>query len=220
MTIHADMYMLEDLIFTLIPVLTSGIPSMLLGIASYILSSLALYALAVRRGIDKAWLSWVPVLKVWIVGSLSDQYRYVVKGQVKSKRKVLLTLKLLTALFTMITTIAAIFLLVDGAKSMIYGVQMDAVLRQFMGPVLGIAGFGLPIAGLSIAATVIYYMALYDIFMSMDPANGVMFLVLSILFQVTEPFFLFFNRDKDKGMPPRRQEYSQPQWETETKDYL
>ena len=87
MTIHADMYMLEDLIFTLIPVLTSGIPSMLLGIASYILSSLALYALAVRRGIDKAWLSWVPVLKVWIVGSLSDQYRYVVKGQVKSKRK-------------------------------------------------------------------------------------------------------------------------------------
>ena len=92
MVFHADSYMMEELLFGLIPVLTSAVPSLLVGIASYVLTSLALYTLASRRGIRKAWLSWVPVLNVWIVGSLSDQYRYVVKGQVKSKRKILLTL--------------------------------------------------------------------------------------------------------------------------------
>mgnify|MGYP000871341546 CR=1 FL=1 len=59
---------------------------------------------------------------------------------------------------------------------------------------------------LAIAYAVIYYMALYDIFRSLDPNNCVLFLVLSIVFSVTEPFFLFFNRNKDGGMPPRRPE--------------
>ena len=47
----------------------------------------------------------------------------------------------------------------------------------------------------------------------LDPGNCVLFLVLSIIFNVTEPFFLFFNRNKDLGMPPRRQEpqYVPPQ---------
>lgn len=219
MVFHADPYLMEELIFTLIPVLTSGIPSVLLGIASYVLTSMALYSLASRRGIGKAWLSWVPILNVWIVGSLSDQYRYVVKGQCKSKRKILLILKLVSVIFVLAALIAGGFLVADVIRTMMYGIRMEAVLSQILGPVLGIAGLVLPMFGLAIASAVIYFMALYDVFQSMDPANGVMFLVLSILFPVTEPFFLFFNREKDKGMPPRRPEHSQPQWE-ETKDDL
>ena len=219
MVFHADPYLMEELIFTLIPVLTSGIPSVLLGIASYVLTSMALYSLASRRGIGKAWLSWVPILNVWIVGSLSDQYRYVVKGQCKSKRKILLILKLVSVIFVLAVVIAGGFLVTDVVRTMMYGIRMEAVLSQILGPVLGIAGLVLPMFGLAIASAVIYFMALYDVFQSMDPANGVMFLVLSILFPVTEPFFLFFNREKDKGMPPRKPEHSQPQWE-ETKDDL
>ena len=33
------------------------------------------------------------------------------------------------------------------------------------------------------------------------------YVVLSILFGITEPFFLFFNRNKDKGMPPRKDDF-------------
>jgi hypothetical protein len=56
-------------------------------------------------------------------------------------------------------------------------------------------------------------MALYDVYRSLDPANAVLYLVLSILFSPTEPFFLFFNREKDLGMPPRKR---QPVYEQET----
>ena len=47
------------------------------------------------------------------------------------------------------------------------------------------------------------YIAYYDLFRSCKPNNAVLFLVLSIFVGVTTPFFLFFNRKKDGGMPPR-----------------
>ena len=48
------------------------------------------------------------------------------------------------------------------------------------------------------------------------------FLVLSIIFRITEPFFLFLCRDKDEGMPPRKQEpvYTPPQEPWDNKEYL
>ena len=54
-------------------------------------------------------------------------------------------------------------------------------------------------------------MALYDVYRSMDPNNAVLYLVLSILFRPTEPFFLFFNREKDLGMPPRKHRFVEEQ---------
>jgi hypothetical protein len=70
---------------------------------------------------------------------------------------------------------------------------------------MGILGVVMPLAAAHIAYLVIRFMALYDVYRSVDPANSVLYLVLSILFGATEPFFLFFNREKDLGMPPRKQ---------------
>ena len=75
--------------------LLSGTPSFLLSVAMYVFGSLGLYTLASRRGIRNPWLAWIPVVNVWIIGSLSDQYRYVVKGEEKNKRKTLLILHII-----------------------------------------------------------------------------------------------------------------------------
>ena len=64
-------------------------------------------------------------------------------------------------------------------------------------------------AGAGIAKAVVYYMAMYDLYTSCSPENNVLFLVLSIVFRVTEPFFIFFNRNHDMGMPPRRAVYEE-----------
>ena len=217
MNFYPDPYLMEDVLLSLIPVLTSAVPSSLLGIATYVLSSMALYTLASRRRIEKAWLSWVPVLNVWIVGSLSDQYRYVVKGQYKSKRKSLLILNLLQLAVGAVIAVICIYIMTDLISGSIYGFIGGSMLKSIMAPGLAAGGCGLVLAGLSIASAVIYYMAMYDIYTSMDPANNVLFLVLSIIFRVTEPFFLFFNRNKDDGMPPRREEphryYQEPVYE-------
>ena len=62
------------------------------GIALYVLQALGLYTLAQRRGIRKSWFAWIPVLSLWTLGSLSDQYRYVVRHQFRSRRKWLMIL--------------------------------------------------------------------------------------------------------------------------------
>lgn len=234
----------EEMLLGLVSGLLSSVPSMLLGIAAYVLSAMALYTLAKRRGLNKPWLAWIPVVNCWILGSLSDQYRYVVKGENKSKRKILLTLNIVMCCLCVVMIVVAGAMVVNVVLSAMRGADEMAMISAVLGPVMGAAGLSLPIMGIAIAYAVIYYMALYDVYKSMDPSNCVLFLVLSIIFNVTEPFFLFFNRQKDQGMPPRRpapayvppqepvwQQPAEPAWQpqepiqepwenTENKDYL
>ena len=188
-------YFFPEESFTALLALISGIPSGLFSIAMYVLTALSLYTIAQRRGIRKAWLAWVPVLNCWILGSLSDQYRYVVRGQIKNKRKILLILNLLKAVLTTA--------LVSMVAVLIWTMFAEAT-GFLLGSILSLLGLLLPLGVVGIAYCIFYYMALYDLYTSLDPENNVLFLVLSIFFSFTKPFFLFFNREKDKGMPPRR----------------
>ena len=220
----------DDLGMGLITGLLSSTPSFLLSIAMYVFSALAIYTIATRRGIRKPWLAWIPVANVWLLGSLSDQYRYVVKGEIKSKRKVLLVLNILIKVLSGAMVGVAVAAVVGTTVEFFHGTVGEAAMRAIMGPLVTILGLALPMAGIAIAFAVIRYMALYDVYRSVDPVNCVLFTVLSILFGVTEPFFLFFSRNKDLGMPPRRQApvYEEPVydasqmnfWDTEDKDYL
>ena len=206
-------YEIEEMIeLGLLPVLFSSVPSMAFGIAVYVLTALAFYTVADRRGLKNPWLAWIPVANLWLLGSISDQYRYVVKGEFKSKRKILLVLGIASmvvgiVIFGLITSLA-----ITGSSGAMGGISEEQMVSQLMGRAIGMVGLFVPMMGIAIAQMVIRYMALYDVYKSMDPSNCVMFLVLSILFSFTEPFFLFFNRNKDEGMPPRRQQpvYEQP----------
>ena len=206
-------YALEEGL-ALLPGLLSMIPSGAIQIAAYVLSALALYTMAKRRGINHPWLSWVPVLNVWILGSLSDQYRYVVKGQYKSKRKALIILNIISMVLVTIIACLGIVIAVEVVDDLMFGMADYEIWEEILGPVLGIVGLALPLLGVNIAAAVIRYMALYDVYTACDPQYSVLFLLLSIFFSITEPFFLFFSRNKDAGMPPRRQEpqYAEPQY--------
>lgn len=202
--------------------LLANFGSGILGIVGYVLTALALYTLAQRRGIKNAWLSWVPVVNCWIIGSLSDQYRYVVKGEVKNKRKTLLILNIITWILSAAMIVVLIVMVAGVAKSAIAGTGEAELMNAVFGPLLGILGLCVPMAGVGIATAVVRYMAMYDIYTSCTPKNNVIFLVLSIIFSITEPFFLFFTRNKDDGMPPRRQEpvYETPQQSWNDSEYL
>ena len=181
-----------------------GMP-MLLSLATYVLTALALYTIARRRGLKNPWLAWIPVADCWLLGSLSDQYRYVVKGEHKSKRKILLFFRILTAVMWISLIGLLVNLCFHAVGSVFWGTMSDERIFQILHQALNLLVVCLPLIGISIAYAVFRYMALYDIYKSLDPANCVLFLVLSILFGVTEPFFLFFSRNKDDGMPPRKQ---------------
>lgn len=230
----------EALELGILPMLLSAVPSMALSIATYVLTALALYTVANRRGLNNPWLAWIPVADMWLLGSISDQYRYVVKNENRSKRKILLILSLISVVGYIVIMTLGVAAVVSVASGAMQGISEEALLGKAMGPVVGLLGVCVPLMGVSIAQMIIRYMAMYDVFTSMDPGNSVMFLVLSIVFHVTEPFFLFFNRHKDGGMPPRKRPaepvyehysydqpiYEQPQdppqepWNRDEPDYL
>lgn len=175
-----------------------------LGLAGYILRAAGTCAIAKRRGIDHPWLSWIPVVDLWILGSISDQYRYVTRGQIKSKRKVLLTLSIISAVLIAVFYVVIFSRFISIVETAMIAGE-DAVFSEVMGMLLSMLGVGLVMLGVGIAQTVIRYMALYDLYSSVNPAYNVVFIVLSIIpvTNVAEPFFIFFNRKKDLGMPPR-----------------
>ena len=181
-----------------------------LGIAAYVWRALGLYSIAKRRGINHPWMSWVPVLDLWVLGCISDQYQYVVNGKVKNKRKWMLGLNIALAVLYIAFFVfcgVAVFSAVSGITG---SMGTEKLVAALMGPAVGLLLGLIPLVGIAIALMVIRYIALYDLYTSCTPQNNVLFLVLSIFFSVTEPFFLFFIRTKDEGMPPRRQ---QPQFE-------
>lgn len=170
------------------------------GIAAYIMGSLGYYTIAMRRGIRHPWLAWVPFGKVWILGSIADQYQFVSLGQVKNRRKVLLGLQiamtaLVVALYAMVIYASVVTLFAMGGSTQL---EMNGV-------------FALVYMLICVAILVLYvllvvfrYIALYNLFASCLPGAKVAFLLLSIFLGFVEPFLVFGCRNQDKGMPPRR----------------
>ena len=170
-----------------------------LGITSYVMGSLGVQAIAKRRGISHAWLAWIPVANAWVLGSISDQYQYVVNGRIRNKRK---TLTILTGL-TVAACIALYVIVIAQSISMAMSGETLSDSAA-IGMVFGMMGGMFAIFGLAIATAVFHYMALYDLYNSANPSSSVALLLVSIFLNITEPFIVFFNRKKDLGMPLRR----------------
>lgn len=207
----------------------------IISVVAYVFTALSLYTIAKRRGIRNPWLAWIPVADVWVFGSLSDQYRYVVKREIKSKRKALLPLCIVSGILSTVVFVLVFILLVAALAFSMGSSSMASMLEQMAPLPTILVVLSLPCAGTLVAYAILYYKALYDVYTSCDPGNRVAYLVLSILFSFTKPVFLFICRNKDNGMPPRRSESvndtpqqpawqptapAQEPWEQKNRDYL
>jgi len=189
----------------IISLLGGMIPSALIGIAAYVLRAIGVYTIARRRCIKRPWFAWVPVLDQYLLGCVSDQYRYVVRGQNKNKRTVLLVLSIGQKLLSGVVIGSAVSVLVTAVQGAMAGASEDMLVESLMPSLIGLLSASMPLTILAIVFLVFRSMALYDLYTSCTPDNNVLFLVLSILFSVTEPVFIFFSRNKDGGMPPRKE---------------
>lgn len=196
-----DMLMDEEVLQLLqkyLPAILTGLlvfamVALALSILFYVFNALGFYTVAKRRGIREPWLAWIPIANLWVMGCISDQYQYVVKGKVTNRRKILLGLSIgsfaVSMVMSVITNTAA---LLGGSGDGFSGAVIISLLSTLLS------------WGISITATVFQYIALYDYYSSCCPRHNVLFLVLGIFFGFLTPFFVFFNRKKDEGMPPRK----------------
>lgn len=192
-----------------------------LAVTSYVLQSLGMYTIAKRRQINHPWMAWVPVVSSYLLGCISDQYQYVAKGKNTARRKVLLVLNIILWVIYIagaVSIIQAVFNIAIGTAAGKDGMEL---VGNAASSIALFAGAWFALFGISIALTVFQYISLYDLYNSCDPKNSVLFLVLSIVFTVTQPFFVFACRKKELGMPPRKpapQIPQQPQWQSPQPD--
>lgn len=177
-------------------------------LAMYVLESVGLYTIARNRGLRHPWMAWVPVLNHWLLGCVSDQYRYVVKGQIRNRRTLLLALVIISTLVGWFGSGVSV------ANVSALGQMLEGGAIPYAGMITGTVGTGLLVAAAGLAVRVLLkvfrYLTLYDVYTSCDPNNNVLYLVLGILFSFLTPVFLFVNRNKDGGMPPRKEAAYQP----------
>lgn len=189
----------------------------------YILQALALYTIAKRRSINKPWLAWIPLVNVWILGSVSDQYQYVVKGQVKNKRKILLGLNIAVMALSVLIIAAFVWLIFDllmqnaffmpthleDFESLMENIPYQYIMER-VGVLMLLAFAALPLSVMAIVYVVFFYMALYDVFCSCEPENSKLYICLSLVGNVVVDgayaLFLILCKDKELGMPPRKPE--------------
>ena len=173
-----------------------------LWLVQYILQAVGLYTVAKRRGIRHPWLSWLPIGSDWLLGCISDQYQYVVKGRNRKKRVALLVLSLLVAALGGWLTVGSVQMVVEIAMQ-----YQDVLEQNPMGLALGAVGLmGLLLVmwGISVAFQVVKLTALYNFYASCVPGDRAIYLLLSMFVSGSMPILVFASRKWDLGMPPRK----------------
>lgn len=57
-----------------------------ISIAMYVLQALGLQAIAKRRGIQNAWLAWLPIGNIWVMASIADDFKQKAQGKQRKLR--------------------------------------------------------------------------------------------------------------------------------------
>lgn len=178
-------------------------------VVAYVLQSISLHTVARRRGIKRPWLAWVPFGGDWILGSISDQFRYVRCGEIRSRRWLLLVLNGLVSIIAiaeLATNFSIVWELTEGdlfatAASEALVLEMIELMEStfWYNPAIS-----LMTTAVEVAALICFYRCLWDYYGSCRPKTRLVFLLLSIFVGVPMPFFMFICRKDDLGMPPKR----------------
>lgn len=144
---------------------------------SYVIQAIALFTMARRRFLKGAWIAFLPVGHLWLLGSLADHYQYVTHRKICKKRMLLPIL--------------------GGALAL-------AVLLQGFQP-HGSPWYALvsTVADLMMLVFILVKSwSLYSIYESCDPGISVAYTMWSALVCVIAPVLLLTTFTKDYGMPP------------------
>ena len=210
--------------------LADTVLSLCISLVLYVLGAWGLYTLAKRRGIAKAWLAWIPVADLWVLGSVSNQFRRSFPFRKMVFRFALILLAALAAFaFVAMAVVGMGYFLptleetlgVDfwdmythyaaGSTEWITYLE-EATLQLEMDEAASMAllessmlmiVISLAAAGLSLATSVLEYICLFDLFASCMPRFRLAFLLLTIFLGVGG-LLIFLCRNKDEGLEAAR----------------
>lgn len=182
------------LIFVLLVVLISGG----LSLAMYLFQALGIYKMGKNMGFKAPWLSFIPIANSYALGRIAETY-VKADGRPSAKfSKILLTLCIILEVIAIAFMVVAVVLV--ASEFITYNFYYEDVtdvsssLMSVAGITMLIIGY-FAILGVSIAYSIIAYIAHWRIFALYSPNNATLYLVLSIFFSFLSPIFLFMLRN-------------------------
>ncbi len=170
-------------------------------VLAYIFHGISYYTISKNRGYNKPWLAWIPIASSYLMGAVADDIGRR-KGKATNWRIWLLVLNLLALLASIVilpVMFASLSSVMPGQgffrnfnSNNFYSVPPRSDISIIVLTQLLSVGANL----ISLAVAVIHYIALYKIFQDYAPQNTVVFLVVSILIGIAEPFIVFSLRNK------------------------
>ncbi len=185
-------------------------------VVKYILRSLSVYTVAKRRGIQNPGLAWVPMIWVWTLGGICDQYD-ATRG---IQRKWRVSLLILTTIGFAAFFIGYILMIVQLAKlaisqqSYVYSfryVYEYAIPEEFIGALAGEVVVMILGAIAAAASTVCQWICLFKFYESCRPKDALKYLLVSVLVPLGQPICMMCSRKYDLGMPQQPFYPSYPQ---------
>lgn len=171
-------------VYTAIVLALDAWPLILVG---YLLFSWIVARMARRRGLGGWPLAWIPMMNLWVMGSLCDQYRYVVCGK-KSRNRVWLPVLAVALELLMVFGVLG-FQGKTGFTPALWATLLDVTVAFFL---------------------VRLYLCLYRLYLSSVPRRAVAWLVWSVCVPILPVVFLLLCKEKEQGMPVRRVMFRKP----------
>jgi len=159
----------------------------IIGLVIYLFQAIGLYKISKNRGYKKAWLSFIPIANLYIMGAIADHINALINKKTYYKI-ILLGLNILTIPFS----IYYVGVYVKFMGTIMQNPNGDIENFSQFTTMMGSSGI---LSLLGLATSVITYIVLYRIYADYSKQNATLFLVLSILFSL-QPFFLFAIRNK------------------------
>ena len=168
-----------------------------LGVAVYVFTAIALFKMAKACGLERPWLSFIPVANVFLMGQIADAYCRRNEGKKTAYRKTLLGLNIANLALSVIVCIVAIVMVVMVILEVATAPMQDTAPTPIIVTTLVMLALCFIMLAVLAVYMVFYYIALHKVFKLFDPANATLFLVLCIFFTVAQPIILMILRQKE-----------------------
>ena len=176
--------------------------------ARYILFSLGLMGLAKRAGVKNAWLAWIPVANVYILGDTADHLEEK-RGVSHKWAKLLLILTIaVAALFTLFFVAMIAFVTYVSIMESMASLSSDAFFTGefFILPMIAFYLIYIVLIIVSMALNYLNIICVYKIFEEIAPQKSIKYLLIYMLVPFGDVYCLF----KCKKLIPAPAETAEP----------
>lgn len=157
------------------------------------LESIGICVMSEKEGLKNPWYSFIPFFSAFALGRLGAGFKKKNGSVTKNRGKLLLTLNIVLAASLVLIMLVVFAGIIPIAVS-------DALGYQLTGPLIALLSICLILYLAVFALAVVYlvftYISVYNIFLKFNNQMAVCFTVLSIVFPILMPIFLFVSRNK------------------------